>query len=112
METPEGSALRRSPAASDRAVSSNDSGSTVTISAPGLSAVTARAIPAVSPPPLHGTSTRSSTAPSRLACRHISSPTVPWPAIVQGWSYGGTRVAPVSAAMVLEISSRDSRSLS
>ena len=38
-------------------------------------------MPAANPPPLAGTSTASMAAPAALACRQISSPAVPWPAI-------------------------------
>ena len=83
------------------------SGSTPTTRLPWA----ATAIPEMSPPPPTGTisvvvSGRSSTT---------SSPTVPWPAIVSGWSNGWTSVRPVSASRSARrakasVGSRDSRS--
>ncbi len=78
----------RSPAASDRRVSSPASGSTPTTRTPGRSAFAAVAQPAISPPPPTGTSRRSRSGTSSRS----SSAAVPWPAITAGCSYGGTSV--------------------
>src|SRR6266487_4267273 len=67
------------------------SGSTAITRAPGRSALTAVAIPETSPPPPTWTRTRSASGRSS----RISRPTVPWPAITSGSSYGWTSVRPV-----------------
>ena len=55
---------------------------TPTISTSGLSALAAIATPAISPPPPIGTTSTSSSG----ASVSISSPTVPWPAMICGSS--------------------------
>ncbi|MNV42507.1 hypothetical protein D3C71_1341830 [compost metagenome] len=93
---------RRSPAASERAVSAAPSGSARTSSTAGLAACSASRVPAARPPPPTGTTINS--RPS-LACSS-SSAAVPWPAITWGSVYGCTRVAPVSAWTWAHIASR------
>ncbi len=68
----------RSPLRKDSAAEAHPSAWTPTTRVFGLSALTATAMPATSPPPPTGTIT-SSTGPP--ASRTISSPTVPCPAI-------------------------------
>src|SRR5207237_207692 len=67
--------------------------SSSTTRASGLAPFTAAAIPETRPPPPTGTTTTSTSGTSST----ISSPTVPWPAITSGSSYGWTRVRPVSS---------------
>ena len=55
---------------------------TPTISIAGLSALAAVATPAISPPPPIGTTSTSSSGTSAS----ISSPIVPWPAMIAGSS--------------------------
>src|SRR6266545_3635330 len=76
------------------------SGSTATTRASGFTPFTAVAIPETSPPPPTWTRITSASGTSSS----ISSPTVPWPAITSGSSYGCTSVRPVSSI------SRSSRS--
>ena len=102
----------RSPAASDRAISSNPAGSAVRTLRPGASASKASATPALSPPPPHGTSTSASATPASAACAAISSPSVPCPAITSGWSNGGIRLSFRSAASRAPSASRSSRARS
>ena len=72
----------RSPAASERRVSSPTSGSTPTTAHAGHSAVAAVEQPAISPPPPTGTSSTSSSPPSSIS----SSAAVPWPAMIRSSS--------------------------
>jgi hypothetical protein len=69
------------------------SGSTATTRAWGFAPLTAATIPDTSPPPPTGTITTSTSGTSST----ISRPTVPWPAITSGSSYGWTRVRPVDS---------------
>ena len=69
------------------------SGSIATTRASGFSPFTAVAMPETSPPPPTWTSTTSASGTSSS----ISTPTVPWPAITSGSSYGCTSVRPVSS---------------
>src|SRR5207253_1574072 len=61
--------------------------------ASGLSPFTAVAMPEISPPPPTCTSTTSTSGTSST----ISSPTVPWPAMISGSSNGWTSVRPDAA---------------
>ena len=64
----------RSPAASERAMSSKPAGSAVRTRRPGASASSASAIPALRPPPPQQTSTSAASTPASAACAAISSP--------------------------------------
>ena len=97
----------RSPAAKLRAWSSNPSGSTGWMAVAGDRASKASAIPAISPPPDTGHSSTSALSPISASWRAASSPTVPWPAMTWKSSKDGTTIAPRSAAMAAEMSSRD-----
>ena len=72
-------------------------GSTPTIRVAGCRARSHVDMPAASPPPPIGTTTTSGARPS---WRTASTATVPWPAMVRGWSKGGTRTQPVADASV------------
>ena len=86
IERAPSSMVSRRPDASERRVSSKPAGSAPQTSVAGDSAFTAVEIPAISPPPPTGLSTLSSSTPSARACSTISSPAVPWPAIMCGSS--------------------------
>ena len=75
-----------SRSASDRLMSSKPAGSTGCTRVPGDSVASARAQPDTSPPPLHGTRTWSRAWPWAAACKAISRPSVPWPAMMSGSS--------------------------
>ena len=85
-----------SPAASDgaKAEAPVDCTPMMRISRPSCRArsLSAMAVPEMSPPPPMGTSTVSTSG----VCSSTSSPTVPCPAMIDGWSYGGTNIPPVS----------------
>ena len=80
----------RPPAARARVSFGAPVGSTPITRAFGSVSLIAVATPALNPPPPTGTSTVSTFGRSAA----ISSPTVPWPAMIRGWSYGGTSVSP------------------
>ena len=79
--------LTISPAANDSRASAAASGSTPTTRALGARAFTAAARPEMSPPPPTGTITLVTSGRSSP----ISSPTVPWPAMISASSKGGIR---------------------
>ena len=83
----------RSPRRRDSRASAASSGSTPTTDAPGRAARMAAAIPAISPPPLTGTMTRSAAGQSAV----ISRPIVPWPAMTFRSSNGGISTYPQAA---------------
>lgn len=91
-----------SPRRSESLACAASSGSTPTIAAPGHLARIAVAIPEISPPPLTGTTTRSTSGRSSA----ISSPIVPCPAITWRSSNGGTTTYPCSAASPAVTASR------
>ena len=73
------------PAASDGGYAAAPAACTPTSRTSGRSDFTATAIPAASPPPpMPTTMVRTSGH-----CSRISSPTVPCPAMMSGWSKGG-----------------------
>ncbi len=92
----------RSPRCSESLAWAASSGSTPTIAASGHLARIAAAMPEISPPPLTGTTTRSTSGRSSA----ISSPIVPWPAITCRSSNGGTTRYPCSAASSAVAASR------
>ena len=112
MERAPGALRSLWPACSERRWSSNSAGSADQTRDEGSMALTARAVPATSPPPLQHTTTSSGAMPSSVACSTISSPTVPCPAMTCGSSKEGTSTAPRSLARLAAISSRLSRSRS
>ena len=83
------------PASSERTMAGAPAGwaPMMRVDAPWPSRVTA--MPEMSPPPPMGT---TKTSGARPICRTVSRATVPWPAMVMGWSKVGTTVAPVSSA--------------
>ena len=89
------SSVTRRPSASERASFAAPSGSTVTTLARGASALIAVATPEESPPPPTGTATVATPGQSAA----ISSPIVPCPAMMAGWSNGGTTARPSASAI-------------
>ena len=83
------------PSRSDCCASAASSGSTPISRAPGTSARIATATPLASPPPPIGTRTAATSGRSSA----ISSPTVPWPAMIRSSSYGGMIARPRAAAI-------------
>jgi hypothetical protein len=85
----------RLPVVSVSRASPASSGSTPMIRTDGLTALTAAAMPLMSPPPPTGTTTDDRPG----SCRSNSRPMVPWPAITSASLYGGSSAWPVCAAM-------------
>eukprot|EP01137_Pigoraptor_chileana_P027929 Opistho-2@11203 len=73
------------------------SGSTPMTLTSGRSVLTARAMPARRPPPPTGTTIASKSS----SCSMISSPIVPCPAMMLGWSYPLTYVRPLLSTSVM-----------
>ncbi len=82
------------PATSDVDIFAAPAGSTPTTLTPGARCLIAAATPELKPPPPTGTSTVAASG----HCSRISRPAVPWPAMIIGWSKGGTMVSCRSAA--------------
>ena len=81
------------PVRSDSGYAAASAACTPTTRTSGRLALIASAIPASSPPPPVGTSTVRTSG----ACSSTSSPQVPWPVRMSGWSKGWMNTAPVSS---------------
>ena len=100
--------MRRSgtgwPASSEPGYAAAPSACTPITRTSGLASLTASATPeSKPPPPVHTRTVRTSGH-----CSRISSPTVPCPATMSGWSNGWMSTAPVSSAKALARASASS----
>ena len=83
------------PAASAASMDAASAGSTPTTRVCGWRSASQARQPEIIPPPPIGTTSTSGAYPN---CSTISCATVPWPAMVSGWSNAGTSVAPDDSA--------------